>query len=61
MSNRCDQCQIAYINGVRCHETGCPSAWRDEVRECKECGTEFEPEERTQRFCSEECAELHYS
>jgi len=21
----CDQCDIMYINGVRCHETGCPN------------------------------------
>lgn len=50
---RCDQCQVAYINGVRCHETGCPLAWRDEIRECSECGCDFEPEDRYQRVCAD--------
>ena len=41
----CDQCQAAMINGVFCHETGCPNsrkvyrygAWI-KVFECPECG-----------------------
>jgi hypothetical protein len=24
--NRCDQCEALVINGVYCHETGCPNA-----------------------------------
>ena len=53
---RCPQCQIAYINGIRCHETGCPEAWKDYDRECDHCGCDFRPEERYQRFCSPCCA-----
>ena len=49
----CDQCELLMINGVRCHETGCPLAWQDEVRECRECGCDFEPEERRQVVCSD--------
>lgn len=25
---RCSQCEVAVINGVACHETGCPNARR---------------------------------
>ncbi len=44
---RCDQCEAAMINGVFCHETGCPNrnsrydresdTWIKQ-RECFECG-----------------------
>ena len=41
----CDQCQMLSINGVACHETGCPNMgarWDGEgwVKqcECRECG-----------------------
>jgi len=27
--NGCDGCSPSMINGVLCHETGCPDAWRD--------------------------------
>lgn len=26
---KCDQCVSAYINGVFCHETGCPNTFKD--------------------------------
>lgn len=32
---RCSQCEVAVLNGVACHEHGCPNA----TRECVECGT----------------------
>jgi hypothetical protein len=45
--NRCDQCEALVINGVYCHETGCPNSrsrfdaesgeWIKQ-RECFECG-----------------------
>lgn len=47
----CDQCNVAHINGVRCHETGCPIAWRDHTVECGDCGCEFQPEHRHQSIC----------
>ena len=56
----CDSCDVLVINGVICHEHGCPDAWRDAERECKECGYQFKPEEREQYFCSEECAAIYY-
>lgn len=58
--HRCNSCVIIRINGVVCHETGCPDAWRDSLRECKECGTEFVPGERHQTFCDEDCARSYY-
>jgi hypothetical protein len=44
---RCDQCEAAMINGVFCHESGCPNRnarfiegqWV-KVRTCRECGCE---------------------
>jgi hypothetical protein len=52
---RCWSCEVTYINGIRCHEHGCPEAWRDEQRECRECGTGFIPETSDQSFCSDIC------
>lgn len=56
----CQSCQAARINGLLCHETGCPECWRDGLRECLECGTEFTPEDRDHRFCSPCCAAAWY-
>ena len=58
---RCQSCEILYINGVRCHETGCPDAWRDTPRECFVCGTPFIPEIREEIYCSDECADIDYN
>jgi hypothetical protein len=55
----CDSCSPTIINGVLCHETGCPDAWRDCSRECKWCGAEFHPTEKYQRFCDDSCAESY--
>lgn len=52
---RCGSCQLLRINGVVCHEGGCPEAWRGEVRECAECGQEFLPESRYHRCCDDSC------
>jgi len=47
----CDQCQMLSINGVPCHETGCPNSARHGLPnvangfcsfECFECGCEVE-------------------
>jgi len=61
MLNRpCQSCEPSRINGVFCHEQGCPDAWRTELRECKECGSEFRPEHRHQRLCCHGC-DVFYS
>jgi hypothetical protein len=52
---RCDSCEIVYIQGVRCHETGCPQAYTDETRECANCGTDFSPEHNHQSTCDHTC------
>ena len=51
LTHTCDSCNVANINGVRCHEHGCPDAWRDYLRECGECGCDYRPEDRYQRLC----------
>ncbi len=56
MASPCSQCQVLYISGHRCHEHGCPEAWKDCALECRECGQDFMPEERHQTCC---CASCH--
>ena len=47
----CDQCQAAMINGVFCHESGCPNTKKTWVQDreswvkfirCFECGEDVE-------------------
>jgi hypothetical protein len=52
----CDSCSPSRINGVFCHEQGCPDAWRDYSIACRECGCEFLREERHQAVCND-CVE----
>lgn len=62
---RCDQCEALCVNGVPCHETGCPRSHIDlrtgepyEV-ECRECGTAFVPADGEQ--CCSPCCSAAYS
>lgn len=48
---QCDHCEVLNINGVRCHEHGCPDAWKEYKRECGECGCSFVPEMQRQKLC----------
>jgi hypothetical protein len=47
----CDSCELIRINGVVCHEIGCPDKWKSETRECFECGFDFTPLTRWQSIC----------
>lgn len=47
----CDSCELLRINGVVCHETGCPDAWKDHEIACRVCGFDFLREERWQAVC----------
>lgn len=47
----CDQCEMLSINGLACHETGCPNAKKTWIPEretwaqfvaCRECGCDIE-------------------
>ena len=49
----CDSCEVLYINGVKCHEQGCPDAWKDYERECTECGGKFKPDDKDQLTCDD--------
>jgi hypothetical protein len=62
---KCDQCEMVSINGVACHEIGCPNSkktWNEsaqtwlKVRECFNCGFEVYGDEpcSCQDFDSEE-------
>ena len=57
----CTQCQAIAINGMLCHEQGCPIAWKDYTRECRWCGSIFDPETQWQDCCSNACAESYHS
>jgi hypothetical protein len=39
------------INGVLCHESGCPDAWKDYPKECRCCGRKFYSPHRDAMFC----------
>ena len=56
----CDQCEMLRICGVVTHESGCPEAWRDAKYACHNCGCDFEPQERYQRYCSPCCAAIAF-
>ena len=51
----CEQCEALMINGVYCHEEGCPIAWKDYKRECQWCGQKFIPDDKAQQYCSFDC------
>jgi hypothetical protein len=51
----CKSCELLRINGVVCHETGCPDAWKDEIRDCAWCGQPFKPEHSQSLCCSHSC------
>ena len=57
----CDSCEALMINGVFCHETGCPQAPVGCKRDCKECGTEFVVQNLSNTlFCSDDCGDAYY-
>jgi len=51
----CKSCDAVTINGMVCHERGCPDAWKDYTVTCKWCGSKFSPDERYQLFCDTSC------
>jgi len=51
----CPSCEVVVLNGILCHEHGCPDSHIGALRECDWCGSEFHPEERGHRFCDEDC------
>lgn len=55
----CNQCDVMTINGMVCHETGCPSA-KYVAQDCKWCGQEFAPTDDNLNFCDDGCAEAFY-
>ena len=60
---RCDQCEACMINGVFCHETGCPNSSKRydadsdtwiKQRKCFECGYTVDADDLC---CNEEVQE----
>ena len=48
---RCDSCQMATIQGIPCHETGCPVDAEMRRNACGECGEQMETDGRNTRYC----------
>lgn len=57
----CPSCQLMRIQGVICHETGCPDSYLYITRECKWCGTNFSPEHRKHFYCDDDCERAYNS
>ena len=51
----CKSCEPIVINNTLCHEIGCPDAWRDYLKECNWCGSQFKPDYKQQDCCNEDC------
>lgn len=60
---KCNQCESAYINGVFCHETGCPNTRKrynedtdewEKVYTCHECGMGYTVQGNAELCCSTE-------
>ena len=47
------------INGVNCHELGCPDAWQDYEVKCKWCDNDFIPEFNGQECCCHSCQVIY--
>jgi hypothetical protein len=56
----CPSCRVMMTNGRRCHETGCPDAWRDLIRKCRWCGSDFTPASAGAAFCDDSCYRAYY-
>lgn len=52
---QCPSCQLARINGIVCHETGCPDRHLFTRQECCWCGSTFRPARVGQQCCSASC------
>jgi len=60
----CNSCEALMINGVYCHETGCPDSHLSADNEpyeieCKWCGTLFTPYEKGQYCCDSACLKCY--
>jgi hypothetical protein len=50
----CNHCEALMINGLFCHETGCPEARRERARHCPECGTRHDDVADAAMCCADE-------
>ena len=51
----CNSCELLNINGLNCHETGCPDAWKDYEYDCRWCGSKLVNKEESTKFCDIHC------
>ncbi len=62
---KCESCSLVVIQGVPCHEKGCPDSWIDPETElgyeleCTFCGSRFIPEHSMQKLCMD-CLDPDY-
>jgi hypothetical protein len=48
----CDGCSPSRINGVLCHESGCPCSWKDYAKKCIVCERKFYTKSHWVRTCN---------
>lgn len=69
MDLRCQDCAAVVINGVPCHETGCPNHHIDLATgepyavECGWCGSDCPCSRlgtQAKAFCDDDCANAYY-
>lgn len=53
----CNQCEMMTINGISCHEIGCPNHGKSYKLSCLVCGKTIRKNNRSGRrfFCSDIC------
>jgi hypothetical protein len=56
----CKSCSALTIQGILCHESGCPDSRKGKTISCKNCGCDFVPDEDGIKFCSYHCNAEYY-
>lgn len=56
----CTSCEALRVDGILHHEISCPDAWKNTVKKCKWCGSEFKPIHSGQVCCDDECEAAYW-
>jgi hypothetical protein len=56
----CSSCELLTINGVVCHETGCPDSHLFTTRDCLWCGQQFTPDSPSDYCCDGACYAMYH-
>jgi hypothetical protein len=56
----CNSCSPSRVDGVICHEAGCPDAWKDNPKECSNCDRNYYAERRGLFGMCPRCSRFHF-